>query len=234
VLVYEADPVIASCTIDGNSAGTLGGGVCAGRRAVAPIQTTTITNTIVANSESGGGVASELAPVETSLCDVWNNTGGNYVNCAPAPNDMSLDPLYCDVTNDDFTLRDDSPCLPENNAWSALIGAHGAGGCGTSVGDESAGRAFRLHRPFPSPSSGPVVLGYSLSVPVASVGLAVLSIDGRVVRRFERLSGTPGDHGVPWDCTNERGQPVASGVYVVRGIADGRPEYSGLVILRRR
>ncbi len=235
VQVYEADPVIASCTIDGNSAGTLGGGIYAGRRSVGPMLTTTITNTIVANSESGGGVAADLAPIVTSLCDVWNNTGGNYVNCAPALNDMSLDPLYCDPLGHDFTLRDDSPCLPENNAWGALIGAHGAGGCGTSVTSSSGVEpAFRLHRPFPSPSSGPFTLSYSLNDAVASVDLDILSVGGRVVRRFEGLPGAPGDHEIPWDGTNREGQPVASGVYIVRGSTGTSPEYQGIVVLRRR
>ena len=170
----------------------------------------------------------------TSLCDVWGNVDGNYVNCAPAPNDISQDPLYCDALDRDLTLRDDSPCLPENNAWNALIGAYGAGGCGTSVaGGEGVGRSFRLHPPFPSPSSGPVVLSYSLDDPVATVDLDVLSIGGRLVKRFLRLPGTAGAHELTWDGTNEEGLSVASGVYVVRGSTGGRPKYRGVVILRR-
>lgn len=228
--VYSADPVITNCTLDGNSAGDVGGGFYAAQCENAPV----LMNSIVSNSASGAGIAVENALLTTGLCNVWNNAGGDYVNCAPAPDDMSADPLFCGPVGRDLTLRDDSPCLPENNQWGALIGAHGAGGCGTSVGGEHASEApFRLHPPFPNPARGPVTLSYELPDSAASVELLILSVDGRVVRRLEGAPGSGGEHLVRWDGTDGSGRPVAPGVYLVRGRAAGHTSYRGVVVLGR-
>ncbi len=230
IAIYDADPVIENCTLDGNSAVAIGGGLYATQCQVAPA----LLNTIVTNSTSGGGVALENAALTTSLCDVWGNTGGDYVNCGPGPTDMSADPLFCDPANRDVSLRDDSPCLPENNPWSALIGAHDAGGCGTSVsGEYSTELLFHLNLPSPNPASGPVELSYELQDPGVPVELTIFSVDGRLIRRFDAAPGAAGEHRLTWDATDERGVPVASGVYLVRGRAAGRSSYRGLVILRR-
>ncbi len=232
IAIYDADPVITNCTLDGNSAGSIGGGVYVTQWGSVPV----LANSIVTNSGSGGGVAVESALLTTSLCNVWNNTGGDYVNCAPAPDDMSANPLFCGPVARDLTLRDDSPCLPENNQWGAFIGAYGAGGCGTSVvdgADVDAG-AFRLAAPFPNPARGPVTLSYSLLVPHRAVEFLIVTVDGRVVRRLEAAPGTVGEHTLVWDGTDERGRPVASGVYLLRGRAAGQSSYRGLVVLGRR
>jgi hypothetical protein len=40
---------------------------------------------------------------------------------------FSLDPLFCDTTIGDYTILANSPCAPENNSCSTLIGAYGVG-----------------------------------------------------------------------------------------------------------
>ncbi len=228
IAIYDADPVIVNCTLDGNSAGTAGGGLHAAQCEVAPA----LMNSIVTNSPSGGGIALDEAILTTSLCDVWGNTGGNYVNCGPGPTDMSVDPLFCDSASRDLTLRDDSPCLPENNPWSAHIGAHDAGGCGTSVdGNDVSDLSFRLNPPFPNPARGPVELSYELGGSNVPVELAILSVGGRLVRRLEANEDT-GEHSLIWDGTDEGGVRVASGVYVIRGRAGGKLSHRGVVVLR--
>ena len=230
IAIYAADPVIINCTLDGNSAGSTGGGVYAAQCEEAPV----MSNTIVANSESGGGVALVDAAFTTAFCDVWNNTGGNYINGGPGPTDLSVDPLYCSAATRDLTLRDDSPCLPENNAWSALIGAHEAGGCGTSVdGEVESGVSFRLAPPFPNPASGSVEFSYEPTVSSGPVELAVMTVDGRVVRRLEAGGGEAGERRIVWDTMDSDGRPVANGVYLVRGLASGHTSYRAVVILRR-
>jgi hypothetical protein len=146
---------------------------------------------------------------------------------------MSADALYCDQVERDLTLRDDSPCLPENNPWNAHIGAHGAGGCGTSAGEaQQTASAFRLAAPIPNPAAGPVELRYELSEPGADVELTILTVDGRVVRKLHAAPGDAGSHSLVWDGRDGGGRPVASGVYLIRGRAAGSSSYRGLVILR--
>jgi hypothetical protein len=233
VAVYDADPVIENCTFDGNGAGQSGGGVHVADTRGPERLSATLVNSIVTNSTSGGGLAGPSAQLTTARCDVWGNTGGDYVGCGPGADDFSTDPLYCDPPGRDLTLRDDSPCLPENNEWNILIGAYTAGGCGTSVaGEEVAVPSFRLLPPFPSPSSGLVTLRYTLEER-APIELAVVTVSGRVVRRFTGLPGTAGEHSVVWDGTDAQTRPVASGVYLVRASAGTRREYRAVVILRR-
>jgi hypothetical protein len=50
-------------------------------------------------------------------------------------NVFSLDPLFCDTSANDFTLSSLSPCLPEHNGCSVLIGALGVGCEGVLCGD---------------------------------------------------------------------------------------------------
>lgn len=57
-------------------------------------------------------------------CDLYapfalRRAGGNF----------SLDPLFCDTAGGDFGLMTGSPCLPDNNACHAAVGARSEG-CG--------------------------------------------------------------------------------------------------------
>ena len=49
---------------------------------------------------------------------------------------LSLDPLFCNVDDDDLTLCSNSPCLPGGNPWGITIGDHGEGcsDCGSTLG----------------------------------------------------------------------------------------------------
>jgi hypothetical protein len=177
-------------------------------------------------------VANEGASLTATYCDVWNNTGGDYVNCEPGSLALSVDPLFCDPVDRDLTLRDDSPCLPSGNPWGVLIGAYGAGDCGTSVAGAALAGSFRLEPPFPSPARGPVVLSYSGATPGAPVDLTILTVSGRVVRALRDTPESDGARQLTWDGTDDTGRPVASGVYVVKGSAGARSDYRGVVILR--
>jgi hypothetical protein len=228
---WDADPVIERCTFDGNDAGVIGGGVHVSDDAVPP-QEATLLSSIVTNSTSGGGVANEGAAITMAYNDVWNNAGGDYVNCSPGSLALSADPFFCDPPDRDLTLQDDSPCLPSGNPWGVLIGAYGAGDCGTSVGGDAISGSFRLEAPFPSPARGLVTLAYQ-AVPEARVELRVLTVGGRLVRVLEGEPDGTGVGRLTWDGLDSAGRPVASGVYVVRGTAGSETDYRGVVILRR-
>jgi len=229
---WDADPVVENCTFDGNEAGVIGGGVHVSDDAVPP-QEAALLNSIVTNSTSGGGVANEGAGLTMAYCDVWNNTGGDYVDCEPGSLALSVDPLFCNPPARDLTLRDDSPCLPAGNPWGVLIGAYGAGDCGTSVEDDVLAESFRLEPPFPNPSRGAVDLGYAIEAPGVPVDFMILTVGGRVVRTLRDVPTRAGTHCLTWDATDDAGRPVASGVYVVKGTAGTETDYRGVVILRQ-
>ncbi|KPJ58905.1 MAG: hypothetical protein AMJ46_13330 [Latescibacteria bacterium DG_63] len=68
--------------------------------------------------------------VPVILCnDVWGNTPTNYGGIIPdqtgTNGNLSMDPLFCDALNEDFTLHADSPCLDAPGC--GLIGAFAQG-----------------------------------------------------------------------------------------------------------
>ncbi len=93
-------------------------------------------------------------------------------------------------------------------------------------------RNIGLHPPLPNPARGQVSLGFDLPVH-ERVRIEVLDVAGRRVRDLvSSQEFGAGTHGVTWNCTNDAGAPLESGVYVVR-LSDGiRSVARNLAILR--
>jgi len=81
------------------------------------------------NDEYGGGIS----PI---CCDIFGNEGGDWVQCLGdnlgQNANISSDPLFCDASDDDYTLSSNSPCAPANNSQCGLIGAFDVG-CGPTA-----------------------------------------------------------------------------------------------------
>lgn len=99
----------------------------------------TLTNCIIAFSEHGDAVhcsdtVGDSTPVLT-CCDVYGNAGGDRVGCVAdqysIKGNFSADPLFCHDANPDeqHSLHEGSPCLPESSPCGVLVGALGLG-CG--------------------------------------------------------------------------------------------------------
>lgn len=83
-------------------------------------------------------------------CCSFGNVSGNdicSVTCGErVPDLICEDPLFCDPGAGDLTLAATSPCLPANNAWGVLIGAHGEGCDQPAVESTSWGAIKALYR----------------------------------------------------------------------------------------
>ncbi|MFN8179079.1 MAG: right-handed parallel beta-helix repeat-containing protein [bacterium] len=68
--------------------------------------------------------------------DIYGNPGGDWTGCLAgmdtAGQNISKDPLLCDVANGDLRLQSASPCAPPNDNGCGLFGALGVG-CGTTA-----------------------------------------------------------------------------------------------------
>jgi len=84
----------------------------------------------------------------------------------------------------------------------------------------------------PNPFSLETTIQYTTLVP-AEVSLEVFTISGRAVRTLaEHHDSEAGTHVVRWDGRDERGQPVASGVYLYRLTVNGRTTSRTMVLLK--
>ena len=73
-----------------------------------------------------GGVGASTTEEVVSSCNDWfGNEGGACSGNAPSTTDLTVDPLFCDLSNNDVHLRQDSPLL--NPEGCGVIGALGEG-----------------------------------------------------------------------------------------------------------
>jgi hypothetical protein len=123
-IVTGGDGTLSGCTFVGNGAGF--GGPCA----FVQFGSVTLVNNVFHGSLGPGAVYAFQSQVAPECNVYWNNGGGNVTGFTMASTSREVDPLFCDTPNGDFTVQEDSPCLPANSLGCGLIGALGQG-CGS-------------------------------------------------------------------------------------------------------
>lgn len=137
---------ISGCTFYENAA--MQGGAIAPVLAAPPGPTTaSVENSILSFSTMGEAVYCEVGcSADLICCDVIGNVGGDWVGCIAGQDalaeNFSADPRYCDPVSDDFHLRSDSPCAPDQSpvdcgligAWPVGCSAATAACCDLSTG----------------------------------------------------------------------------------------------------
>jgi len=90
-----------------------------------------LENTILAFSTMGRAVDCEDATVWIDCCDVYGNAAGDWVACLSgqqgSDGNISEDPLFCDLEQEDLRLGEGSPCAPSGEcdrigAWPVGCG----------------------------------------------------------------------------------------------------------------
>lgn len=123
VVASWGELTITSCTFYGNEATSPQEGGAA--LAIDDFGSAHLNNCIAAFGEGGGAIGSLGGSVELFCCDIFGNTGGDYVGPIAdqfSVNDnISVDPLFCDAANLDLRLSSDSPCAPGGDC--GLVGA---------------------------------------------------------------------------------------------------------------
>jgi len=194
----------------------------------------TITRSILAFSSQGEAIVCDGPSYPTiTHCCVYGNAGGDSL-CGDYPDNLFVNPLFCDADSGDFTLRNDSPCLPENNVWGELIGAYGPGSCPTGIPEipEEMPTRFALYPASPNPSKQTTSIAFDLPES-ESMTLTVFDVAGRRVRTLaDDMRFTAGRHTLHWDGCDDSGEAVASGVYFYR-IKAGGEKLTGRVVLLR-
>ena len=140
VLMDFSDAAFENCTFAGNGSNE-GGGIHCGTGSHPTFQ-----RCIIAHGTDGGAVhcPGTSVPSFTNCC-VFGNAGGDEL-CGDYFDNLHADPRFCSAGTGDYSLRDDSPCLPANNEWGILIGALEQGCSGTAVEAKSWGAIKALYR----------------------------------------------------------------------------------------
>ena len=92
-------------------------------------------------------------------------------------------------------------------------------------------RSFALLPPRPNPMRGTTTLGFDLPGE-GVVDLRIYDLLGRSIRRLSKGTMPVGRHEIVWDGRNDRGHPVASGIYLIRLGWRDRAETGRIVFLR--
>ncbi len=149
--IYQGDcnAVIERCVISGNEAGAEGSGYCQSSGKTAVISACTFSRNGAANAvihAKGGSVLSlerlivafNIAPAlgidatssgSFGCGDVFGNIGGDGIPAGfvRKGTNISADPLFCDALgSENYYLRSDSPCVPENQDFDEICLPMGA------------------------------------------------------------------------------------------------------------
>jgi hypothetical protein len=180
-----------------------------------------IENTLVAFNSGDGAINAydlQSLPVVT-CCDVYGNDGGNYGGVlgdqTGLQGNISADPRFCNQPDRDFTLWDDSPCLPANNECQVLIGALPQG-CGSGMGVSSETATLLEGCLIPNPYVAGSTIALHLP-PAASASFSLYDAQGRCVREFSSLGcDGMGAATLRWDGRDRSGARLPTGLYFYR------------------
>jgi hypothetical protein len=125
----SSDPVFQNCTFVGNRSMVGGTLFCiAGSEP-------RFENCIIAFGQDGGSVensSNDDKPL-VACSNIFGNAGGDWTesidSLATENNNLEIDPLFCNAAAGDYQIQASSPCTPDSNACSVLIGALGSNDC---------------------------------------------------------------------------------------------------------
>ena len=135
---------VTNCTFVDNGDSSYDGVIHAGA-AAGPVL---ITNCIFAFNDVGCVVGDDDDAV-FSWCCVYGNTCGDTLGATYVPSQvMWVDPRFCNIDAQDYTLCANSPCLPYLSGWTDLVGAYdsGCGNCSSPVKRTSWGSIKAMFR----------------------------------------------------------------------------------------
>jgi len=90
---------------------------------------------------------------------------------------------------------------------------------------------FSLNQNYPNPFNPTTHITFDL--PVRSpLHLAIYDITGRIVKEWQFNNHKAGRHEIVWNGTNHLGQPISTGVYILRMKADGFTDTRKMVLMK--
>ena len=228
---------ITNSTLHGNAADRGGGIFYEG------LVNVELDNSIIAFNNEGEAVYcpdTNGASPSVDCCDIYGNADGNWVGCiadlnGPTSTNIELNPLFCDPASGDFGVDVTSPCLPGHvdNPCSLLIGAS-ADTCNLTAVTATGSNpppVIRLFDARPNPFNPSTTIDFSLPKR-QEVNLTIYDVQGRRVSVLVNGTLNKGLREVVWGGTDQRGNPVSSGVYFYRLTAGNIAITKKMVLLK--
>jgi hypothetical protein len=96
---------------------------------------------------------------------------------------------------------------------------------------EALPKEYALHQNFPNPFNPRTTITYDLAG-TGDVSIQIYDILGRSVRKLIDERQGPGSLAVSWDGSDDSGEPVESGIYLLRFRAGPRVENSKMILIK--
>ncbi len=240
-------PFLTNCTITGNQLGSV---YARGPALYVTYGEVVLTNCIIYDNQ---GTGDELH------LDAGGTAQGYYSDL-PIPSwgftgdhNITADPLFVDPAHDDWGLSEASPCIDEGTAYLEVEDYYGTLQVTVDLAeDEYSGSAPDMGhaefqatssvdatttlgrltlRAYPNPFNPMTAIEFSLP-DEGAMELAIYDVSGRKVRSLFSGTRDAGTHTLVWDGKDDSGRPLASGVYLMRGLDEGNATTGKLVLAR--
>jgi len=193
----------------------------------------TAINNIIANT-NGVGFYLAWGNLNCNYNDYHNNTQGDHHNCSAGDNDIFEDPLFTFPQQGIFELQEDSPCIDAGDPTSPLDPDSTIADLGAFYYDQTVGveeqlkiknYELKIISAYPNPFNSTTSISFTLPYPTY-LEVSVYDLLGRKVMEVFRGDKPAGMH-----IMQIEGNDLASGVYFIKLIADGRWSMAKKVVL---
>jgi hypothetical protein len=156
--------------------------------------------------------------------DLWTNKWTQLAPAGTPPSQRAGSAAIYDGANDRVVIFGGNDGTVRNDVWAVTNLSNTA----TPVGPPASSLQLRS---FPNPFNPQTTIEYALPS-AGQVQLRVYDARGALVRTLVSRTETHGSHRVTWDGSGDAGNPVASGVYLVRIQAGGATRTQKITLLK--
>ncbi|MCD4697955.1 MAG: T9SS type A sorting domain-containing protein, partial [Bacteroidales bacterium] len=159
-------------------------------------------------------------------------------------NSIAEDPLFVNLSENDFHLTENSPCIDAGDSINApdfdFDGNPRPQGAGYDIGayeyfnpiaiHENISKNFNLLNIYPNPFNESTVISYRLNVS-GRASLKIYDMTGHEIRTLVNKKQETGKHSVVWDGTTDNGKPVGTGIYFCKLNINNKPVSTKKIML---
>ncbi len=153
-------------------------------------------------------------------------------------NSIIEDPLFVNLSENDFHLTENSPCIDagdpnfplDPDGTIADIGAYYFDQLGVNIDDcfMPLLKRFSLFHNYPNPFNPSTTISFTAAANTDNLEIVIYNIKGQKIKTLECINCVDAkardslSHSITWNGTNENNQPVSSGIYFYKLNVNGK------------